>query len=558
MWNNWTDKEYQYQSKLSSINIIKKTWKKARHELSKQWKLWSFYTPEETIVYLVDNAFNEYLKYNKQEKIIPEKIKILEPSVWLWSFIPPIVGRLLNIYTEYYKIDNKVNKMAEKDRKNFFIKSIFQNNIYMCDIDSEVIPLLKDRLDDLTDWIKNIEYNIIVWNFLEDSFENTKFDIVVWNPPYGVDINNTEEKKKIKRTLSWIDKKFDKRYWLKIKKESYSYFIVNSVELLKDNWILSFITSDTFLTLWTFKGLRNFLIKEGKIVEVGLSPKNLFKPFTTYPTASFLFVKNQKNDYLSMKKINKKEDYLKIEKITEKVISIEDILSFDNMPLYYNAFDYIQDFKWKKKLWEVIKTVGGLTTWNNKLFIEQYDPGIHKPFIWKSYAFYNKSLPWIRWFSEPKYVIKWTNNWEEIRKYKKEIWKWYLKWMWGEKYYFKEWIQINLIGSKINARYTPKDMYVFDAWSPMIVLRKNMSKTEDTDELLFIMAYLNSNKASILLKNVINHTRNIQPKNIEALPYPEITEANKNKIITLTKEILDNYTDKDFLGKKTNEINTLF
>jgi len=92
----------------------------------------------------------------------------------------------------------------------------------------------------------------------------------------------------------------------------------------------------------------------------------------------------------------------------------------------------------------------------------------------------------------------------------------------------------------------------------MIVLRKNMSKTEDTDELLFIMAYLNSNKASILLKNVINHTRNIQPKNIEALPYPEITEANKNKIITLTKEILDNYTDKDFLGKKTNEINTLF
>ena len=567
--NKWKEKEKQYQNSLSSIDLIHKTWKKARNELSKQWKLWSFYTPEETIVYLVDNAFQQFTNiYKNNKQFNPKDIKILEPSVGLWSFIPVVVEKLLLLYENHYNKDKDVSNLSDIERKIFFLESIFKNNIYMCDIDVNVVPLLKERLNDLFKYYTwqdplNINYNIIIWNFLENNFDNFKFDIIIWNPPYWVDVNSKMKKDLTKRTLSGIDKKFDKRYWLKIKKESYSYFIVHSIELLKDHWILSFITSDTFLTLWTFKWLRNFILNEWRVIKVDLSPKNLFAPFTTYPTASILFINEKKEDIeennkIRLTKIGNKESYINWNNITEKIISVDDIYKFNHLPFYFYAFDFIDEFSWKKKLWDIIKTAWWLTTWNNKLFIEKYEPNKHKKLIWKKYAYYNKSLPWVKWFSDPKYVIKWTNNGEEIRNYKKECGKWYLKWMGGEKHYFKEWLQINLIWSKINARYTPKWMYVFDAGSPMIVLKKNKTEQEDTNELLFILAYLNSNKASKLLKNVINHTRNIQPKNIEALPYPKITKDKKEEIIKLVKEIIDNHDNKDIIENNYMLINNYF
>jgi len=48
---SWDKKATDYQNKIKEIDAIEKTWKKARDELSKQWKLGAFYTPNETIVF---------------------------------------------------------------------------------------------------------------------------------------------------------------------------------------------------------------------------------------------------------------------------------------------------------------------------------------------------------------------------------------------------------------------------------------------------------------------------------------------------------------------------
>lgn len=555
--NTWKNAEIEYQKKIMEIDLIKKTWKKSRDELSKQWKLGAFYTPEETIVYLSNKAFNhlyaEWMLLNLDIRS-PHEIKVLEPSVGLWSFIPVIVDLLIPLYENFYKNDTSISWLNEEERRSFILTSIFRDNIYMCDIDTDIIPLLKERLYDILGPIDNDfnEFNIFVWNFLENDFNWMKFDIIIGNPPYGVDVNNNIDKDKSKRILSSIDKKFNKRWGLKIKKESYSYFMVHAIELLKNNWCLSFITSDTFLTLGTFLGLRQFMLNEWQLLNVSLSPKNLFAPFTTTPTVSFTFIKGWTNDIIKLQKIKNKEHYILEEKIVSRDISICDINSIPNKPLYFDSYNYKQYFTWKV-LGDILKTVGGLTTWNNSLFVEEYNKRIHNDLIWETYEFYNKSLPGCRWFSEPKFVIKWVDNWQNLRDYKKSTWKWYLQGMWGQENYFKEWLAINLIWSKINARYIEKDKYIFDAWSPMVVFNEWYES-----EILFILWYLNSEIASTLLKNVINHTRNIQPKNIEALPYPIISIEDKKNIIVLVKEILENYSDKDLVLYNTKEINKIF
>jgi len=540
-----------YQSKISQIDIINKTWKKARNELSKQWKLGAFYTPDEAIFYLVNEAFIQYIKnVGGIENVVPENIKILEPSVWIWSFIPFVVNKLLEIYLLKYGVNNT----------NEYIKKIFEYNIYMCDIDVDIIPLLKERLLEIVNDFTFDKFNIFVGSFFENDFSWTKFDIVIWNPPYGADMADWKVvDDKSKRILTAVDKKFNKRYGLKIKKESYSYFIVHSIELLTNNWVISFITSDTFLTIGTFLGLRNFIFTEGTINKLIKSPKNLFMPYTTYPTASIIFTKNTNNkqdskiDFIA---IEKKEDFLKENFLKETItIPLSDILALSNKPLNIDAYEYSKYFKDTTTLSNILKTVWGLTTWNNSLLVEEYKEDIHLNLIWSKYEYYNKSMPGVKWFCNPKYVIKWENNGDNIREYKKSTWKWYLQGMGGKDYYFREGLAINLIWSKINARYIEKWKYVFDAGSPMIVFNENILN----NEMLFILWYFNSNIASKILKNVLNHTRNIQPKNIEALPYPKVSQDDKNLVITLVKNILQEMkTNTDFnyteFEKKINNI----
>jgi len=54
------------------------------------------------------------------------------------------------------------------------------------------------------------------------------------------------------------------------------------------------------------------------------------------------------------------------------------------------------------------------------------------------------------------------------------------------------------------------------------------------------MGWLLTSMANDILKNVINHTRNIQGKDVEKLPYPIwVSDSTKHKIIDYVKSIID-------------------
>jgi hypothetical protein len=77
--------------------------------------------------------------------------------------------------------------------------------------------------------------------------------------------------------------------------------------------------------------------------------------------------------------------------------------------------------------------------------------------------------------------------------------------------------------------------YILDSGAPLAILRENVSK----DELWFILGWLNTDAATEIMKTVINHTKNIQSKDMERLPYPSWTSAkDKVKIIGIVKQLV--------------------
>ena len=78
-----------------------------------------------------------------------------------------------------------------------------------------------------------------------------QFDLVIGNPPFGGSINPELQDD--------LDALFGIRGGRKIKKETYAFFIVKCLDLLKPGGRLVFICSDTLLTIPTMAGLRAWL-----------------------------------------------------------------------------------------------------------------------------------------------------------------------------------------------------------------------------------------------------------------------------------------------------------
>lgn len=93
--------------------------------------------------------------------------------------------------------------------------------------------------------------------------DNPGFDIIIGNPPYVSTKGITTEDKEI----------YNKIYG--IKDDLYNYFFLKSYKLLKDKGVLSFITSDTYLTINSKINLRE-LFEKNRIIELN-KVDNIFK-----------------------------------------------------------------------------------------------------------------------------------------------------------------------------------------------------------------------------------------------------------------------------------------
>ena len=370
------------------------------------------------------------------------------------------------------------------------------------------------------------------------------FDLVLGNPPFGgtfdPDIEDT------------LDARLGRRFGIKVKKETYAFFLVACIDLLRPGGRLVFICSDSLLTIPTMRGLRHFLMHSGAVEVTSLKA---FSAETTYPMVVLEFTKGK----------GRREVVRNSSRVDPLAIERTPNLSWSVTPELARLFH-------GPLLGEYFVASSGMTTGRNELFVrevgarrslteryrfEVFDAPVSvdyerqrarlgrlpegrrrmledaerlgeterrlriehrsRPLLVQlpddRYRPYNKANNRIV-YSPPTHYIYWENDGEAVLTYKKTG-NWYLRGVGGQPYFGREGLTWQLVASRFVARYLPPG-YILDSGAPCAFLREGVGR----EELFFVLAWLLSPLAKQTLKEVINHTRNIQSKDFERMPYP--------------------------------------
>ena len=451
---------------------------------------------------------------------------VLEPSFGDGAFLLPLIDKFLPLYD---------GPLPER------LAQILTRNVYGAEIDP---ALYAQCLDNITRFYGSCptRHNLVCTDFFQTQFP-AHFDFILGNPPFGGTIAPELQDK--------LDKELGRRGGLKIKKETYSFFIVKCLDLLKPGGRLRFICSDTFLTINTMQGLRRLLLDTGAPEVTRLGG---FSDETQYAMVVLDFAKTGPAPALIL---------------DGKPVPREQIALTGNHS--WQMTDKYAPYFAGPKLGDFMIATSGMTIGDNTLFVRPITGGkISEPFEFSfadvpitleaevgrarlgflsptlraqiaakicrgetlrmvlvtprpepleialphpDYRYYNKAGSGLV-YSPPTHAVYWKDGGDAVLTYKKSG-PWYLHGVGGQKHFGREGITWQLISQTLNARYLPPG-YILDSGAPCAFLRDGV----DPDELYFLLGWTFAPLCLSLLKNVINHTKNIQGKDFERLPYP--------------------------------------
>lgn len=473
--------------------------------------------------------------------------RVLEPSFGDGSFLVSIIEKLL-----------KIGPGTREVR----LHRIFTEQLFGVELDDDLyesaMALLESKYGPLPDG-HHLRRN----DFFKELYPHEFFDFIVGNPPFGGSFDVEIEDQ--------LDREYGRWSGYKIKKETYSFFIAKALDLLKPHATLRFILSDTFLTINTMQGLRRRLASQCSNEIMAL---DFFSRETKYPMVVLTAVKQEATASLMINGIS---------------VEFEDIAKTTNFSWGINQ-DLIRYFQ-GDTLSKYVVCTGGMTIGRNEYFVreltddgtffEPYDftfydkpvtlaeeiskarlgkisPAKQSQILRKEesgdtyrallvkervrplklqyphpdYLPYNKANNAIV-FAKPKHVIYWRDDGDAVLTYKKTG-NWYLHGVGGKKYFKREGLTWQLISSRINMKYLPEGR-ILDSGAPCAFLREGVERKE----LWFILAWTLTDLATNILKTVINHTKNIQGKDVERLPYPWwVDKRDKSIIIHKTEELV--------------------
>ena len=453
-----------------------------------QKNLGAFYTPEHTVVYMVNKLTN----FNAGSKL-------LEPSGGDGAFVSTILK----------------NKLLEPEQ------------ITVWDIN----PKVKSYLEKLG--IKNIIIKdaLLETNFADDSlFRGEEFSHIIGNPPY---LNKQSDYiKKNKHKLGQVFEEIGAN-------DTYAMFLYLSCKLLKSNGELCLIVSDTYLTLGIHKKLRKFLLKNYTINEITLCSKKLFKDSGALVNTSIIYLTNKKpsaSHFIVFNDCRENE--------------VNNYNGKKNQTIQKNVLiypDYVFDFNGGAKLLGKISASekmvnyldGGLgmhTTDNNKfLAIADYNGIQHaknngidqkislKNIDGKKWKFYHKKGGNIKYYLPAEYAIKWDK--ESVTRYKMP-----------RNFNINEnrrGFIISGICSNLSARLSTVGA-LWESNKAMCFFPKDPKKYSPE----FFVGVLNSEVYNKMIK-LLNHTNSLQIRDIKKLPMPDFRDNDIKNIAVVSQDIVN-------------------
>lgn len=463
---------------------------------------------------------------------------VLEPSAGNGAFVIALIERLMTMHD------------GPDDER---LRRVLTENVFGVEIDYESYSHLLSAVETRWGPLPSL-HNLVCGDFFLTDFEGPPahgslfgaprhFDLIVGNPPFGGTIDPSIQDQ--------LDGRYGERDGLKIKKETYSFFIVRSVEVLRPGGRLRFICSDTFLTIPTMKGLREFLLNRGRVT---IRTVREFSDETDQPMVVLDFEKTGHTEQLDVDGKPIRRDTVNL--TGNRSWQISDSLA----PLFEGP-----------KLGDIMVASSGMTIGRNDLFVRDIANGwISEPyeFVFRQdpitlqrererarlrylsesriseitrleqsgatrrnvealplstpkrirlphgdYSYYNKACSDII-FAPPRWVVYWRDDGDAVKTFKKNG-NWYLHGVGGMPYFNREGLSWQLIAPTLNARYLPSG-YILDSGAPCAFLRDGI----EPEELWFVLGWCLTPLCTQVLKEVLNHTRNIQSKDFERLPYP--------------------------------------
>lgn len=306
-----------------------------------------FYTPDYIVRYIVDNSLGRYLReheekfkeefklkddindenYVKREAQAYEKyqsflqnVKVVDPACGSGAFLVYVFDYLL---AENKRVSSILGGglFSSED----YMKSILKNNIFGVDLNEESVEITKLSL-----WLKSAEKdkqlttldkNIRCGNSIIDSVDVVQgkafnwqkafpevfavggFDVVVGNPPYV----RQELLSPYKAYLESNYKVFAGTTDL------FAYFYEKSLNILKPNGLMAFISNTFTKTTGAGEVLRDYLAKNAELVQfIDFGTLVVFEGATTYPIILVLRNSTKKSEF----------SYFSVEK--------EDLLTLDS------------------------------------------------------------------------------------------------------------------------------------------------------------------------------------------------------------------------------------
>ncbi len=477
-------------------------------------QLGQFLTPPEIACHLVEG-----LTFSRDDTV-------LEPSFGNGAFIMPLIEKFLLLY------DGPLPHRLEQ---------VLTRNIYGVECDETLYAQCLANIQQRWGYCPP-RHNFHCADFFQTTFP-THFDYVIGNPPFGGTLAPAIQDK--------LDREFGWRNGLKIKKETYAFFIVKSLDLLQPNGRLRFICSDTFLTINTMQGLRRWLLDTGTPTVDRL---DLFSEETKYAMVVLDWVKSGPAPAVvvdvqtlpreqialtgnhSWQITNELAPYFAGPKLGDYVIATSGMtvgandlfvreITDDKIVEPY-TFEFCDDpitlereterarlgFIAPKKRADIMaQQCRGETRRNVRVLLREKPLEITLPH--PDYRPYNKAVRALV-YAPPTHAIYWKDDGDAVLTFKKNG-NWYLHGVGGAKFFGREGLTWQLISQTLNVRYLPPGS-ILDSGAPCAFLREGIA----SDELWFLLGWTLSPLCQTLLKDVINHTKNIQGKDVERLPYP--------------------------------------
>ncbi len=473
--------------------------------------------------------------------------KVLEPSFGEGSFLLALIDRFLPLYS-----GSHIERLTQ----------IFERNLYGIEIDASVSDVFLQTLHKRYGCVPPMPHLHCI-DFFRWHEHNLQFDFIIGNPPFGGTLDAELQ--------DGLDKVYGWRHGEKIKKETYSFFLVKCHDLLKTGGQLRFICSDTFLTIKTMRGLRKLLMLNGTVETKEI---DFFSEETKHPMLTLDYTKTaMPTDTVQ---------------INGKTILRSEVEKTGNLSWCINS-DLSRYFD-GAVLGDYLVASSGMTVGRNEWFLREIREGsIEEPYSFvffddpitlaneisrarlgkispqtrakiaekeangetrknvnviprdmplklalphADYCPYNKGSNAIV-FSPPAYVIYWKDEGDAVYTYKKNG-NWYLHGVGGKPFFKRSGITWQLIAPRLYARFLPEG-YILDSGAPCAFLLPGIEERE----LFFILGWSLTERCSHILKTVINHTRNIQSKDFERLPYPFwVGEECKKEIISHVENLI--------------------